>query len=50
MKEAETVIGNNLRLKEQDPRIAERKASAEKEQKTPPCVSGTKQKLPPKPL
>ncbi|WP_286082441.1 MULTISPECIES: recombinase family protein [Bacillota] len=33
MKEAETVIGNNLRLKEQDPRIAERKASAEKEQK-----------------
>lgn len=33
MKEAETVIGNDLRLKEQDPRIAERKASAEKERK-----------------
>lgn len=33
MKEAETVIGDNLRLKEQDPRIAERKASAEREQK-----------------
>ena len=33
MQEAENVIGDNLRLKEQDPRITQRKASAEKEQK-----------------